>query len=398
MVLVHGFMGSGDTYAKHAQRFSSNGHCLSRIFAFDWNTFDQNLDSAPLLDAFIDEVLAETHAQQVDLAGHSAGGGLGYSYLMVPERAAKVAHYAHIGSFEYEQSAGVDGSVPTLNLTSEGDTVVDASGEIPGATNIRLKDEDHYAVATSAASFVAIYEHFSDGESPITTQILGETEISVAGKVISFGENVPMAGATIEIYEIDAPTGQHSSDTPMASAVTDSEGLWGPITVAANTIYDFKAISPDESEITPHYYLGPFERSNPFVYLRTLPTNLSLVGLLLGMVPFERDEAILIIFSNQRALVSGRDTLKIAGVELLTDEIAPPDDTILALFLYDENENQVGDQTTIDAFASIPFLNGVDSFYPLTDKAGISIEFNGDSLTVPAISSKTDGPVVIILD
>ena len=398
MVLIHGFMGSGDSYAKHAQRFSSNGYCLDRIFAFDWNTFDQELDSTPILDAFIDQVLSETGSDQVDLAGHSAGGGLSYQYLEAPERAAKVAHYAHIGSFDFEQSAGPDGAVPTLHLTSEGDTIVAGDGIIPGATNVRLTEEDHYSVATSAASFRAIYSHFTDGETPRTTDIYAEEIAQISGKVLSFGENKPLAGASVEVYEIDPATGRPTSTDPVAATNTDEEGAWGPISLSTGTIYDVKAKSLDEGDINPHYFVGPFKRSNPFLYLRTLPTNLSLVGLLLASVPFEREEPVLIVFSNQRAMVAGRDSLKIQGVEMLTEETAPADDTILALFIYDANENGESERTAIESFSAIPFLNGIDSHYPIGDEATISVDFNGHKLTLPSIPSGSEGPLVVILD
>src|SRR5688572_8587219 len=38
VVMMHGFLASGDTYAKHVMRFTSNGYCGNRLFAYDWNT------------------------------------------------------------------------------------------------------------------------------------------------------------------------------------------------------------------------------------------------------------------------------------------------------------------------------------------------------------------------
>ena len=92
IVMVHGFLAAGDTYANHAMRFTSNGYCVSHLFVFDWNTLNRRTDHTANLDAFIDWVLAATGAEQVDLAGHSAGGALSYEYLEEEPRAAKVAH------------------------------------------------------------------------------------------------------------------------------------------------------------------------------------------------------------------------------------------------------------------------------------------------------------------
>src|SRR5262245_35591583 len=97
VVMMHGFLASGDTYAKHVMRFTSNGYCGDRLFAYDWNTLAGTND-VNRLDAFIDDVLQQTGATQVDLMGHSAGGGLGYEYLNDAAHAAKVAHYVHLAS------------------------------------------------------------------------------------------------------------------------------------------------------------------------------------------------------------------------------------------------------------------------------------------------------------
>ena len=72
IVAVHGFLASGDTFDGHASRWAANGHCLDRFFALDWNTFDQEAGLS-VLDAYVDAVIQETGAEQVDLIGHSAG-------------------------------------------------------------------------------------------------------------------------------------------------------------------------------------------------------------------------------------------------------------------------------------------------------------------------------------
>lgn len=136
VVMVHGFLASGDTWAPFQQLFTSNGYHPDLIFAFDWNSLNQGANHVALLDAFIDGVLAKTGAPKVRLIGHSAGGGLGYSYLSDPARAAKVDGYVHIGSMTQSGAAGPGGSVATLNIWSPGDKVAQG-GDIPGAVNIQ---------------------------------------------------------------------------------------------------------------------------------------------------------------------------------------------------------------------------------------------------------------------
>lgn len=98
VVVVHGFLASGDTYALQYQRFSENCYGENYVRAFDWNSTGFGANQSAALDAFINNVLEETGADKVDLAGHSAGGGVCYTYLSNAAYAAKVAHYAHLGS------------------------------------------------------------------------------------------------------------------------------------------------------------------------------------------------------------------------------------------------------------------------------------------------------------
>ncbi|MCZ7585182.1 MAG: alpha/beta fold hydrolase [Deltaproteobacteria bacterium] len=100
IVFAHGFLEVGDAFAAQTMRFASNGYCRDRIYAFDWNTL-YGSGTKEALAAFVDAVLAETGAAAVDLIGHSAGGGLSLSYLRDEASAGKVAHYAHVASFTY---------------------------------------------------------------------------------------------------------------------------------------------------------------------------------------------------------------------------------------------------------------------------------------------------------
>jgi pimeloyl-ACP methyl ester carboxylesterase len=399
IVMAHGFLASGDTYGAHFQRFSANGYCRDRLFAYDWNTLGQGLDRVGLLDAFIQDVLTRTGATQVDLAGHSAGGGLGYDYLEEPERAARVAHYAHIGSFANDAPAGpADSPVPTLNLYSEGDTVVADGGDIPGATNVKLITEDHYGVATSAASFDAIFRHYNDGTPPTTTDIVPETRPVVAGRALSLGENLPAAGAAIQIWALDSATGLRAAATPVATFTADELGYWGPVELLPATHYEFFITPTGDDAVPIHYYREPFVRSNQGVYLRTLPNPDSLAGILLAGLPFSDDATILVNFTSSTGILAGTDSLVINGVEMATEELASADQTTIALFLYDENQNATSDNVTVATFASFPFLKGYDQFYAADPTQFIEVNLNGRILRSPRWPSLTGGVSITIFD
>jgi triacylglycerol esterase/lipase EstA (alpha/beta hydrolase family) len=60
VVMVHGFLASGDTYAPFVQLFHSNGYKPNYLYAFDWNSLNQGANNSAALDAFIDTVRART--------------------------------------------------------------------------------------------------------------------------------------------------------------------------------------------------------------------------------------------------------------------------------------------------------------------------------------------------
>ncbi|MBK8704468.1 MAG: alpha/beta fold hydrolase [Saprospiraceae bacterium] len=192
IVFVHGFLASGDTYAAQFQRFESNDYCTGRLFAFDWNTLGTQDAAVQQLNVFIDNVLASTGSTKVNLVGHSAGGGLGYNYLSDASRAAKVGLYAHLGSGPQPGPAGPNGSVPTLNVWSDGDKVVQGNN-IPGATNVQLPNLDHYQVATGTATFEALFKFFNADQLPATTDIKPDDNVVLEGRVVTLGENAPKA-------------------------------------------------------------------------------------------------------------------------------------------------------------------------------------------------------------
>lgn len=396
IVFAHGFLASGDTFANHAMRFGANGYCLDRIVAFDWNTLDQDNDNAGDLDVFIDLVLAETGADQVDLAGHSAGGNLGYTYLSTPERAAKVAHYAHIGSQGQDGPAGPDGEVPTLNLWSDGDTIIDTKGDIEGATNVMLSGADHYAVATNAASFDALYRFFQGDQAPTTTDIAPRETRTLYGKVLSLGENLVGAGTTVDIHACDPETGFRQSETPDASLITDAGGHWGPFEAAEATPYEFHVYSDDTEDRPVHYYFEPFERSNSLVYLRTLPGPGSLAGELMSSLPQPDTASTVVVFSASHAMLEGVDSLTFGETELLTTESATADDTLLALFLFDANENGESDWSPAVTFGFIPFLNGTDVHIPAGEAESVAFTFNGRVIKTRNWSTGLDGPIIVV--
>ncbi len=393
VVFVHGFLASGDTWTTQIQRFASNGHCQDRYFAFDWNSLSA-AGADELLDLFIDSVRLVTGSDQVHLVGHSAGGGRGYAYLSDPARAAKVISYAHLASSPESEPAGPAGSIPTLNIWSTADPVV-SGADIPGAENTQFTDFDHYQVATSAATFAALYKFFY-GSPPATTDILPETTITIGGRCITLGENAPTTGANIEVYAVDSQ-GEPDGD-PLATFNITQDGFWGPVDVAPNTSYLFKISSPTSGFRKVIYYYEPFVRDNPTVYLRTFPSPFSLAGLLLSAIPNSDNQSVISIFTATQAVIHGRDQLTLEGFELSSSALAQASASMIALFCYDDAGDGQGNAESISTFALVPFLQGADIPISPQPTQTWTITFNGSSMPVRNWRSKSDGVIIAVFN
>jgi len=394
VVMVHGFLASGDTWAPLSQLFTSNGYHGSRVAAFDWNSLAQGANTAAQLDAFIDKVLLQTGEPKVRLIGHSAGGGVGYTYLSDPIRAAKVEAYVHIGSNPQSGPAGPGGSVPTLNIWSPDDAIV-AGSDIPGAENVQLSGKDHYQVATSVETFAAIYSFFH-GIPPATLSVVPQNPVCIGGKVLTFGENTPMVNARVDIYPLDATTGERLSTEPFETWFSDALGNWGPTNVAPNQRYEFAVTSANPGSRKVFYFREDFVHLNQLVYLRTIPPPPSLAGLLLAGLPNTPGQTVMNVFSARQAVITPRDTLSVNGTVISTPVYASNDKTGIAYFLYDDGDNTT-ELTPVGLFNTFPFLNGVDFYFPTAVPGTISLQLNSRVLNVRNIPSN-EGIVVGVFD
>jgi hypothetical protein len=395
LVMAHGALASGDTYILPFMRFSANGFCEDRMFVFDWNTLANDGKDTTRLHLFIDSVLRVTNASQVILVGHSAGGNLGYRFCSDPNRAAKVAKYIHIGSSPQTQKAG-NGTIPTLNIWSPGDKVV-AGADNPEAQNAKLDNKDHYEVATCAEAFSAMYQ-FITGKLPLTTEIVKSSSRKISGKVLTLGENKPIVGATVKVYEVNPSTGERITSNPVYTFSSVSGGFWGPIEAKENTHYEFEVNTQQTGDRIVHYYREPFPRNNPFVYLRTLPPASSTVGGILSTLPKNDNQAVQIVFSANKAVLNGRDVLKVNDSNIATPSFASETATSIAFFLYDGNNNQTSDFSPIGFFGTFPFLESVDIFFPTLPSAKTTFEFNGRKYAVNNWKSDSEGIGVVVFD
>lgn len=399
IVMAHGFLASGDTYELQFLRFASNGYPLDMLYTYEWNTLGARDNANELLDAFIDEVLAKTGKSQVDLGGHSAGSFLVYDYCSNPARAAKVRNVVLLAGNAQPRPAGPSGGpvVPTLNIYSPFDRIVAGGGDIEGATNLKIPQKDHYEVATCAEAFEAMYRFFRN-RRPQTLEVIEQQDPLISGKILSFGENLPGAGATLQIYEVSSETGLRLRTTPDFTFTANERNEWGPFQAKSGAYYEFRVTTGVSGDRPVHYYREPFKRENKTVIIRSFPPAGSFGAVFLGALPSNNNQAINAWFGSSQACIVNRDALNVQGIELSNFRYASATNTSIAMFMYDANNNGVSDDRPIAAFQSFPFLVGIDFFFPTNEGEFTRFNFNGRILNVRNWPSADEGVSVAVFD
>jgi hypothetical protein len=402
IVFVHGFLGSGDNWALQLQRFSSNSYCNDRMFLFDWNTLSRSKATDSLLDVFIDSVLAKTKAKQVELIGHSAGGGLCYNYLNDSLHALKVAHYVHIGSGKMKTAAGKNAEVKTMNIYSKADMVVKTGGDIAGATNIALTNADHMQVATGEETFAHLYQFFNNNQTPKTTKIISpenpNSYVTLGGKGVTLGENNPLSLDSFNVYIFNPSTGKRNLIERNVSSNGAYTG-WTKFSKEGNFGFAITTKSYFEVEVRPengrtiYYFFEPLKRTDKAVYLRTFPSSGMIAGVL-NQIPKDEKQTVLVIFSSNNAIITGRDTLAVDSIPLSTPLLAPASKTMIATFLFDDGDGKTSVQP-LNNFGGLPFLGSADIFIPADKNGTMRIYYNGRTMVLPRRPS-SDGVMIAV--
>ncbi|WP_255946950.1 esterase/lipase family protein [Streptomyces odontomachi] len=74
VVFVHGYTGSASNWVTAESVFRAAGYSSGELFAYEYNWAQSNRTSAAGLASYVQQVLAQTGAQQVDIVNHSMGG------------------------------------------------------------------------------------------------------------------------------------------------------------------------------------------------------------------------------------------------------------------------------------------------------------------------------------
>jgi pimeloyl-ACP methyl ester carboxylesterase len=394
VVFVHGQSGSAQQFETQAMRFTSNGYPQDLLFAFEYDT---SVPTNPIadLDSFLDGVLDQTGADGVFAIGHSRGTSVWTQYLDDPafDGPDKVAKYVNVDG---RSPADLPGGVPTIGIWGEWNTA-DSGYNIRGNVNAQIGPDpadnyyfgakSHTEVMTSAEAFGVMYE-FLTGDAPATTDVVPEPpgRVSISGRAVIFPENAGADGTSLDVWRVDAATGQRIGDRPIHSQPIDASGVFGPVNVNGLKSYELALTRTDGS--VHHFYFEPFSRSDHFLRLNTSEPGEGLEA----FIPRSELSSGFVV-SRQREFWgdqgAGSDQLLVDGLDVLNSITSPRTAVNLAVFGFDADLDQTTDLTRVPfPFGIVTFITAADVYIPADVSAAWSFSVtdvargSGDASTI----------------
>jgi pimeloyl-ACP methyl ester carboxylesterase len=357
ILFVHGNGDSAALWITTIWRFESNGYDPSRLFAMNFpNPVSRSDDTKPqpnrsstadqltALAARVAEIRAATGAPRVALVGSSRGGNAIRNFVRNAGGAAVVSHVVLCGvpnhgvwATDRDLNNEFNGHGPFLAGLNAGDEIqpgvrfitirsdandkyaqpdgrfigrpgeptnVTAEGpELRGATNVVLRGLDHREVAFHRLAFNKMYA-FIANRAPERLSIAPEPRPVLTGTVSGWADraptNLPLTGATVEIFQVDPASGRRLGE-PVHRQTTGTDGVWGPFGAADEAYYELVIVAAGYP--TTHVYRTPFPRSSRHVHLRLRPLEES-----------ERGAGSVVTLTRPRGYLGhGRDTFTIDG-------------------------------------------------------------------------------------
>ncbi len=354
IIFVHGNGDSAALWITTLWRFESNGYDPRRLFAIDMrhpaapardtvseDNRSSTADQMAQLAEAVDRVLLETGQNSVVLVGNSRGGNTIRNYIKNAGGHAQTAiailcgtpnhgivvsdgepdsEWNGHGRFLRDLNDGSEVHPDVRFVTIRSDTndkyaqpgqasrtgVTGGGYDSPaldGAENIVLDGLDHREVAYHPRAFREMYRVIT-GREPTTVDPVPEARPELDGVVSGFANgdatNLPLAGATVAVYEVDPNSGSRLG-TPVHQGEIGDSGQWGPF--AANPTAFYELVAAAEGYPTLHVYHSPFPRSTRHVNLRLQPVNEP-----------ERDAESFVAMSRPRGYFGhGRDRFTIDG-------------------------------------------------------------------------------------
>jgi len=138
VVFVHGYTGSASNWTTAMAVFRSAGWSSSNLFAYEYNSYGNNITNARGLATYVNQVKSRTGASKVAIVNHSMGGLVSQYYLKVLGGNTDVSHLASIaGANHGTTAAGACLVFVTCQQMYPGSSFIaqiSAGDETPGAT------------------------------------------------------------------------------------------------------------------------------------------------------------------------------------------------------------------------------------------------------------------------
>jgi hypothetical protein len=213
------------------------------------------------------------------------------------------------------------------------------------------------------------------------------------GKALTLGDNVPVPGTKIEVYELTTDPRMRAAPATVLQVAAD--GKFGPWEAKPNIYYEFKII-PGDGGRPRRFYMRPFRRSERLLRF-TLESKSPVASMTSSMVNVDDSFAMFAVRRRERAFLFGRDSLKIDGFETINMQNAAPRAVTVALYLFDKAPSD-----KISSGGSIlsgAFINSADVYIPAAPPAYVRVDFTGSpTMQVPNWPSSSEGPTVVIID
>jgi triacylglycerol lipase len=357
ILFVHGNGDSSALWLTTIWRFESNGYDAKLLSAIDFTRpVARSLDDKPQenrsstadqlaqLGAAVDAVLRATGQQKLVLIGSSRGGNAIRNYVKNGGGSSTVAiailcgtpnhgvfarpepamgEFNGGGVFLQGLNAGseVVPGVAFVTLRSDkNDKYAQPTGEfigapgqptnvtddgpaLAGATNIVLPNLDHREVAFNPQAFREMWRAIMGGE-PKTLDPAPEAQPVLDGMVSGWANGGPtneaLAGAEVEIFEVDPETGMRRGEAAHRQTA-GADGHWGPFAAKPDAYYEFVVAAAGYP--TTHVYRTPFPRSSRYVQLRLQPADIK-----------DKSAAAAVTLTRPRGYLGvGRDNFTIDG-------------------------------------------------------------------------------------
>ena len=371
VIFVHGGSGSFQQIESQVLRFESNGYPPGYVDAVEYNSTAIQMilpDVLNRIDAKAAELKMKFGFDKVDLIGHSLGTTVSQAYLSTPDRAANINSYVNVDG---RTAMALPGGVRTLALFAGAARPV--QGQIVGATNVTLPDQEHVQAVSSQEAFVEMFRFFT-GQEPVNGgQIVPmEGPFPVSGRTAIFPQNTGVGpDASVAVFALNPDNGQRTRtmmgmfNMPVAVLPVDLDGFFDSFQAMPETPYEFQLMRPTN---LPHtFYLEPFLRADSTVRLLT-GTGDAGIELLT-----ERDPASSVfIISRMKELRGDRgpefdDVLSVNGINLANASTFPSGfvGAPVAILAMDVRTDGVNNLASVPpAFNNIGFITATDVFIP----------------------------------